>query len=546
MNPITRRITGGDALVESLRAHAVDTVFGIPGVQTYGLFDALYRTNGAIRTIGPRHEQATGYMAYGYARTTGRPGVFTVVPGPGVLNTGAAICTAYGASAPVLCLTGQVPSAHLGSGKGHLHELPDQLATLRSLTKWAARRDHPSQAPALVAEAFRHMSTGRPRPVALEMPWDVFTATAPVEPPRPAALEEPNEADPELLAAAARLLAGSRHPMIMVGSGAQHAGAEVLDLAECLQAPVVSLRGGRGVVADDHPLGFHCVAGFRRWSDTDVLVGIGTRLELIWFRWHATPRAVPLVLIEIDPAQLPKLRPAIGIVGDARRTTRDLAERLRRIGTARPSRHTEFAALKARVRDDVATLGPHLEYLDAMRAVLPRNGFFVDEICQSGFASLFGFPVYEPRTFVSSGHQGTLGFGYSTALGVKVAHPGRPVLSISGDGGFLFGVQELATAAQYRIGVVAVVFNNGSFGNVQRDQERNFDGRVIGSRLENPDFVRLAESFGVPGHRVSTPAALRSTLERCFAADGPALIEVPIDRSREGSPWPWLVPGMEA
>ena len=546
MDPITRRITGGDALVESLRAHAVDTVFGIPGVQTYGLFDALYRANGAIRTIGPRHEQATGYMAYGYARTTGRPGVFTVVPGPGVLNTGAAICTAYGASAPVLCLTGQVPSAQLGSGKGHLHELPDQLATLRSLTKWAARIDHPSQAPALVAEAFRQMSTGRPRPVALEMPWDVFTATAPVGPARPAALEAPSEADPELLAAAAALIGGSRQPMIMVGSGAQHAGAEVLDLAEWLQAPVVSLRGGRGIVADDHPLGFHCVAGFRRWPDTDVLIGIGTRLELIWFRWHAAPRSVPLVLIEIDPAQLPRLRPAIGIVGDARRTTRDLAERVRRTGAARPSRHAEFAALKARVRDDVAGLGPHLGFLDAMRAALPRNGFFVDEICQSGFASLFGFPVYEPRTFVSSGHQGTLGFGYSTALGVKVAHPGRAVLSISGDGGFLFGVQELATAAQYRIGVVAVVFNNGSFGNVQRDQERNFDGRVIGSRLANPDFVRLAESFGVPGYRVHTPEALRSTLEHCFAADGPALIEVPVDRRSEGSPWPWLVPGMDA
>lgn len=546
MNSSTRRITGGDALVESLRAHGVDTVFGIPGVQTYGLFDALYRANGAIRTIGPRHEQAAGYMAYGYARTTGRPGVFTVVPGPGVLNTGAAICTAYGASAPVLCLTGQVPSAHLGSGKGHLHELPDQLATLRSLTKWAARVEHPSQAPALVAEAFRQMGTGRPRPVALEMPWDVFTAVAPVGPPRPAAPDEPTEADPDALAAAAELIAGARNPMIMVGSGAQHAGAEVLDLAEQLQAPVVSLRGGRGVVADDHPLGFHCVAGYRRWADTDVLIGIGTRLELVWFRWHAAPRAVPLVLIEIDPAQLPRLRPTVGIVGDARAATRGLAERLRRIGAPRASRHEEFAAVKARVREEVASLGPHLGYLDAMRAVLPRDGFFVDEICQSGFASLFGFPVYEPRTFVSSGHQGTLGFGYSTALGVKVAHPDRPVLSISGDGGFLFGVQELATAAQHRIGVVAVVFNNGSFGNVQRDQEQGFGGRVIGSRLANPDFVRLAESFGVPGYRVHTPEALRSALERCFAADGPALIEVPVDRAAEGSPWPWLVPGMRA
>ncbi len=275
-----------------------------------------------------------------------------------------------------------------------------------------------------------------------------------------------------------------------------------------------------------------------------MLIGIGTRLELVWFRWHALPRDVPLVLIEIDPAQLPKLRPKVAIVGDARRATRELLERIRRSGTARPSRREEFLALKARVLADIGAIQPHVAYLEAMRAALPRDGFFVDEVCQSGFASLFAFPVYEPRTFISSGHQGTLGFGYSTALGVKVAHPDRAVLSISGDGGFLFGLQELATAAQHRIAVVGVVFNNGSFGNVQRDQEQNFGGRVIGSRLVNPDFVRLAESFGVAGYRVDTPAALRSRLERCFADDRPALIEVPVDQTREVSPWPLLIPGM--
>lgn len=544
MHSIIRRMTGGEALVQSLLAHEVDTVFGIPGVQTYGLFDALHGASGSIRTICPRHEQATGYMAYGYARATGRPGVFTVVPGPGILNAGAAICTAYGASAPVLCLTGQVPSAQLGSGKGHLHELPDQLATLRGLTKWAARVDHPSQAPELMAEAFRQMQSGRPRPVALEMPWDVFTASAPVISLRGETRMVEFEPDPEALAAAVELIAAARNPMIMVGSGAQHARAEVLAVAEWLQAPVVSLRGGRGIVADDHPLGFNCVAGCRRWADTDVLIGIGTRLELVWFRWHALPRDVPLVLIEIDPAQLPKLRPKVAIVGDARRATGELLERIRRNGTAHPSRREEFLALKARVLADIGAIQPHVAYLEAMRAALPRDGFFVDEVCQSGFASLFGFPVYEPRTFVSSGHQGTLGFGYSTALGVKVAHPERAVLSISGDGGFLFGLQELATAAQYRIAVVSVVFNNGSFGNVQRDQEQSFGGRVIGSRLVNPDFVRLAESFGIAGHRVDTPAALRSRLERCFADDRPALIEVPIDQAREVSPWPLLIPGM--
>jgi len=542
MRPAAARMTGGEAIVESLIAHGVDTVFGIPGVQTYGLFDALYNARSRIRMVYPRHEQATGFMAFGFARTTGRPGVFTVVPGPGVLNTGAAICTAYGASTPTLCLTGQVPSDYLGLGMGHLHELPDQLATLRSLTKWAARIDHPAQAPSIIAEAFRQMREGRPRPVAVEMPWDVFTASVPVAAASPAASYAEIEPDPAQIEAAAQCLAGARNPMIMVGSGAQHASAEVGELAALLQAPVVSLRGGRGIVPDDHHLGFTCAAGFKRWAETDVLVGIGTRLELAWFRWPRLPRDLKIILIDIDPAQLPKLRPSIGIVGDARRAARELAERVLRTGPKRDSRRAEFEALKAGVRREIEVVQPHLAYLDAMRAVLPRDGFFVEEVCQSGFTSLFGFPVYEPRTFVSCGHQGTLGFGYSTALGVKIANPSKPVLSISGDGGFLFGVQELATAVQHRIAVVGVVFNNGSFGNVQRDQERSFDGRVIGSELRNPDFVRLAESFGMAGYRVGSPAALQATLAKAFAADAPALIEVPIDRAREASPWPFLMP----
>ena len=540
--PDTRRMTGGEALVAALVAHGVDTVFGIPGVQTYGLFDALYHERARIRTVYPRHEQATGFMAYGYARTTGRPGVFTVVPGPGVLNTGAAICTAYGASTPTLCLTGQVPSGFIGRGKGHLHELPDQLATLRSLTKWAARIEHPAQAPATIAEAFRQMGEGRPRPVAVEMPWDIFTASALVPAPRPPAPYAEIDPDPAQLAAAAERLARARNPMIMVGSGAQHAGAEVRELALLLQAPVVSLRGGRGIVSDEHHLGFNCAAGHKRWAETDVLIGIGTRLELAWFRWGEMPRDLPLILIDIDPAQMPKLRPSIGIVGDARRAARELALLIARTGPRRDSRRLEFEALKAGLRREIETVQPHVAYLEAMRAVLPRDGFFVDEVCQSGFASLFGFPVYEPRTFVTSGHQGTLGFGYSTALGVKIANPSKPVLSISGDGGFLFGVQELATAVQHRIAVVAVVFNNGSFGNVQRDQEQGFGGRVIGSELLNPDFVRLAESFGMAGYRARSPAQLRAVLEKAFAADAPALIEVPVERASEVSPWPFLMP----
>jgi acetolactate synthase I/II/III large subunit len=537
-----QKLTGGQAIVQSLLLHGVDTVFGIPGVQTYGFFDALHEARDRIRVLYPRHEQATAYMAFGYAKTTGRVGVFSVVPGPGVLNAGAAICSAYGASAPVLCVTGQVPSDFIGSGKGHLHELPDQLATMRSIMKWAARIEHPAEAPAAVAEAFRQMSTGRPRPVGLEMPWEVFGTLAPVTllPPPPSYAQI--ETDPEKLIVAARLLKSARNPMIMVGGGAQHAAAEVLELASLLQAPVVSFRSGRGIVADDHYLGFTCASGYRRWAETDVLIGIGSRMELQWFRWPDPPRDLKVINIDIDPAQMPRLKPTVPVVGDARSAVRGLIEAVMNEGGARASRRDEFESTKAATRADIQTVQPHVAYLEAMRDVLPRDGYFVEEICQTGFTSYFGFPVYQPRTFVSCGHQGTLGFGYSTSLGVKAAHPDKAVLSISGDGGFMFGVQELATAVQHGIHVVSVVFNNGAFGNVMRDQQERFGGRVIAAQLRNPDFVKLADSFGMAGYRVKTPAELRVTLEKAFAADAPALIEVQLDRTREVSPWGFLMP----
>jgi acetolactate synthase-1/2/3 large subunit len=538
----TERMTGGEAIVQSLLRHGVDTVFGIPGVQTYALFDAMQRAGDRLKVIGPRHEQTTAYMAFGYAKSTGKVGVYSVVPGPGVLNTTAALCSAYGASAPILCLTGQVPSDYIGSGKGHLHELPDQLATLRTLTKWAARIEHPAQAPCLVAQAFREMTTGRPRPAALEMPWDVFGMQAPVALLPPADREPLLRADPVLVEKAAQLAKDARNPMIMVGGGAQHASWEVRALAELLQAPVVAFRSGRGIVGDDHPLGFTCAAGFERWRETDLLIGIGSRLELQWFRWPDQPAGLKVVDIDIDPAQMARIKPAVELVGDASAAAVQLVDALHGLGVRRESRTEEFLAVKQRTLAAIRKVQPHIEYLDVIRSVLPRDGFFVEEICQAGFASYYGFPVYLPRTFVSCGHQGTLGFGFPTALGVKVGNPDKAVVSIAGDGGFMFGVQDLATAVQYGINVVVVLFNNNAYGNVLRDQQRLFEGRLIGSELRNPDFVKLAESFGVSATRVAAPAQLRAELARALDRDAPALIEVSVDRRAEVSPWEFLMP----
>src|SRR5215207_10009399 len=232
--------SGGEAIVNGLVAHGVDTVFGLPGAQTYGLFDAFHQAQ--LKVIGARHEQACGYMAFGYARSSGRPGVFSVVPGPGVLNAGAALLTAFGCNEPVLCLTGQVPTAFLGKGRGHLHEMPDQLATLRTFVKWADRIEYPGNAPAMVSRAFQEMLSGRRGPASLEMPWDVFTLRAEVGPakvvdPFPAPLP-----DPDRVKSAAGLVAASKTPMIFVGSAAIDAADEILELAELIDAPVVAFR----------------------------------------------------------------------------------------------------------------------------------------------------------------------------------------------------------------------------------------------------------------------------------------------------------------
>jgi acetolactate synthase-1/2/3 large subunit len=553
-------MTGGMAIVEALIANDVDTVFGLPGAQLYALFDALQQRSDKIRTVGARHEQACGYMAFGYARSTGRPGVFAVVPGPGILNTAAALCTAHGCCAPVLLITGQVPAAFLGRGRGHLHELPDQLATLRSLTKWAARIERPADAPEILNEAFRQMLSGRPGAVAVEMAWDTMSSSVYVEPLGAAAMPKPAAPSPLEVETAAKLLAAAKRPMIMVGSGAQHAGDAVRALAEELDAPVAAFRGGRGIVPEDHPLGISSYAAFKLWSETDALIGIGSRVEMPYMRWTGMmtlvdrPQAPPhLIRIDIDPAEMRRLVPHAGIVADADTGTRALLAAVRHLrgrksAAKAPAKgasevRAHVATVKAEARAAYEKVQPQLAYLDVIRKVLPREGLLVTEVSQVGFTSYFGYPVYVPRTYVTEGYQGTLGFGFPTALGVKVAHPDKPVVSVTGDGGFMFAVQELATAAQYGIALVTLLFNNASFGNVLRDQRTAFGNRLIGSVLDNPDFMLLAKAFGVEGHRVTSPAALERVLDGAIRTTRPVLIEIEVPQGSEVSPWEFIHPG---
>jgi acetolactate synthase-1/2/3 large subunit len=539
---VQKKMNSAQAIVASLIDHGVDCVFGIPGAHTYKLIDALYERRDRIRFIVTRHEQGAAYMAYGYARSTGRIGVYCCVPGPGVLNTTAALCTAYAGNAPVLCVTSEIPAAEIGRGHGILHELPDQLNTLRLLTKAALRINHPAEASSVMADAFYQLRSGRPGPVVVECPWDTLGDSALVEAVEQREPAPTPAADPDAVQRAAQLIAQAKQPMIMVGGGAFGALREIQELSQLLQAPVVSHRSGRGILADDSPFALTCGSGFRQWLKSDVLVAIGTRMELQYLRWRKFPDGLRIVRIDIDALEMTRRSATVGLVTDAATGTRALVEALRPLVGNRSSRADEFTAIKVQARKEFETVRPQVGYLDVIRKVLPRDGFFVEEISQMGFTARFAFPVYEPRTYVSSGYQDNLGFGFMTALGVKVANPGKVVISINGDGGFLFGVQELATAAQHKIGLIILVFNNRSFGNVLRDQKSTFGGHVMGAELENPDFIKLAESFGIPALRATNETELSAALQRAIADGGPILIEVPGEPGSETSPWTFLHP----
>jgi acetolactate synthase-1/2/3 large subunit len=532
-------MSGADAILQQLLGNDVATIFGLPGGQLDHFFDAMYRSSSRLRFVGSRHEQGAAYMAFGYARSTGRPGVYTVVPGPGVLNTAAALCTAYATNAPVLCLTGQIPSEGLGRGIGYLHELPDQLATLASITRWAARIMTPGEAPGIVNEAFSRLNGGRRGPVSLEMPMDIMGRTAEVAPlPRATPLAAPG-LDTDRVEQAARRLARAERPMIVIGTGALDAADELLELASLLQAPVVAFRGGRGVISDRHYLSQVLPAGYELWKSADVALGIGTRMEQQLLHWKKPP-GLDVIRIDIDADELERIeRPAIGIHADAREAIVALTSALRRTNLRAASRRDELVALKERVAAETNRVQPQMTFLQAIRRALPDDGYFVDEITQVGYASWYGFPTYAPRHHVNCGYQGTLGYGYATALGVKVANPDRAVVNITGDGGFLFTANEMATAAQYGIALVTVLFNNDKFQNVQRQQREWFDGRLIGSDLRNPDFVRYGESFGIRSTRVAGPDALEGAIRAALERNEPALIEVPCGDM--ASPWPHLI-----
>jgi acetolactate synthase-1/2/3 large subunit len=534
-------MTGAEAIIQSLRVNGVDTVFGLPGGQLDFLFDAMYKEGDNIRLIHSRHEQGVAYMAYGYAKSTGKVGTYAVVPGPGLLNSTGALCTAWANFAPVLCISGQIPSTAIGKGYGDLHEINDQLGMIRHITKWAQCIDHPSLAPDRIQEAFKQLTTGSPQPVEIEMPMDIMALEAEVE-LLPAITEYPRPPiDSAQIAKAVEILSNAKKPLIYVGSGALDASAEITQLAETLQAPVVAFRSGKGIVSAEHYLSANYPMGHRLWEDADAVLAIGTRLHWPLVMWGKDDE-LQLVRVDIDPVQVERIcKPELGIVGDAADVAAAISAELEATGHSAESREQELVTLKAEVDTQIREkVGPQMAYLDVIREELPRDGIFVDEVTQVGFVSWYGFPVYQPRQHISAGYQGTLGYGYATALGVMAGNMDKRVIQVSGDGGIMFNIQELSTAVQYQLPLVTIIFNDSRFTNVQRQQKEWFDGRVICSDLHNPDFVKLAESFGAAGFAVHDPESLRTAIRQAFEENGPSIIEVKVEEFFP-APWPFLM-----
>ena len=541
MTAAPRKMSGGEAIVDALIRNGVDTVFGIPGVQLDPLFDALYDAQNSIRVIHTRHEQGAGYMALGYAQATGRVGTAIVVPGPGLLNASAAISTGYALNSPMLCVVGQIPSALIGKGTGQLHELPDQLAIARGLTKFAARMDAPADVPATMAEAFRQLHTGRVRPVEVEMAMDILKNRAEVTPLDPPDAYERAAPDPDRIEAAAKLLGEAKNPLIFAGGGAVDAGPELLALAEMLQAPVVMSRGALGAIDSRHPLALTQPHGHRLWKDADVVLGVGTRLVPMVPGW-GTDDSLKFVRLDIDAGEMSRSHtPDVAVEADAALGLAALAGAVPAHNRRRADRGAEMAALKAALQVEFDKLDPQVPILNAIRRALPEDGIFVEELTQPGYVARMAFPVYRPRTYINPGYQGTLGYASPTAMGAKVGRPDARVLAISGDGGFLFNVQELATAAQHGIDIVLVVFNDGAYGNVKRFQQQMFDGKEIAVELKNPDFMKLADAFGIQGFRVNSPAELERAINEGFATPGPTLIEYPLGEVPD--PWHLIFQG---
>ena len=526
-------MTGGQALAKSLAREGVKVIFGLPGVQLYHAMEGL-EAEPSIRFITTRHEQGTTYMADGYSRTSGEVGTSLVVPGPGVLNAAAGLSDAYAASAPVFLVSGQINRDGIGQNKGILHEINDQLDVVRTITKWCARVLDPADIPGAVHEAFHQMKTGRPRPVEVEIPPETFAQVADIELQEPG-VYGPLAPDSGELERAAALIAKSQRIAIWAGGGAiwSRSNEALTRLAEHLQAPVITTPEGKGAISARHYLSLGtCRGGVNPQGDVmrkfianecDLVIAVGTR-----FIAPGLDASKSVLQIDVDPEEIGRNHPNTQpLVGDAHLSLDGLYDMLSS-QPARASRRAETEAFRQERHDVMMRTEPQSSLMRALRDNIPDDGIVAMGQTQVGYYSHAHWPAYEQATYLTSSYQGNLGFAFPTAMGAKVANPDRAVVSVSGDGGFQFASNELSTAVQHGINIVAVVFNDGAFGNVLREMETLFDGRSLGSHLYNPDFVKLAEAYGVDGMRAHGAEELGGCVREALNNNRPTLIEVPV------------------
>ena len=524
-------MTGGQAVVRALRAEGVDVVFGLPGVQIMHIYDGFFDT-GEVRVITVRHEQTATFAADGYARTTGKPGIALVVPGPGAYNAGAGMATAYAASSPVLMIAGQVPSTAIGQDQGALHDVHDQLEFMKPVTKWNSRVLAAAEVPSTVHEAIRQLSTGRPRPVEVEIPPDVLGSSDDVYLIEPELYPYP--APPEnVVGRAAKLLAEAKRPLIWCGGGVHQSGAweELRQLAERLNAPVMTTAEGKASLPDSHPLslgssGYGWGPAVDVVPQADVILCVGTRLG---YPGNAMPGPSQAVIdLNIDPTHAPQGgADTLSVASDARVGLAALSVAIGDGGSESEWDSAQLAQMKTRARERIAQAAPEqLALVDAIRAGVPEDGIVIAGVTIMAAWANICMPMDRPRSFITSSYMGTLGFSFPTSLGAKVGNPDRPVVALCGDGGFMYAASELSTAVQHGINVVAVIFNNGVFGASFADQSSRFQGRVVGTELHNPNFVQLAESFGARGIRVDKTEDLPGAIRDAIAGERPTIVEM--------------------
>ncbi|MEU9980185.1 thiamine pyrophosphate-binding protein [Streptomyces sp. NPDC050856] len=523
--------TGGDLVVETLAGLGATTVFGLPGQHALGMFDAVRRSG--LRYVGLRAENNAGFAADAYGRLTGEAAPLLLSTGPGALMSLAALQEAAAGSAPVLAIGSQVPAAGLGGGRhGYLHELRDQQASFRDIVKSVHTARTQSQIPSAIAAAWQSALTAPHGPVWVEIPQDVLSAGT-VLPVVTAMDATPADLAPrpELTAVAAHLLANAERPVIVAGGGVVRADAsgKLLALAERISAPVVTTFGGKGAFPWEHPLSLQSWLEDRHTTDfledADVLLVVGSGLGELSSNYHTFAPRGRVIQIEADPGKLESNHPAIGIHADARLALSALLETV-------PVREDEHAAGRVRgvlekVRDriDGQDLALERQVLGAVREALPDDAPSFWDMTILAYWAWSAFDARRPNTMHSAQGAGGLGYGFPAALGAAVADPTRPVLAVSGDGGAMYSIAELATARQYGLDVTWLIVDDGGYG-ILREYMTDAFGEATGTELTRPDFVALAESFGVPAVR-TTPRDLREDLAKSLAGPGPSVVVLP-------------------